>query len=65
MQQPFSADVLVNIGPMHSLPSPDQTKVCALRGSGFGQTPGPSQWDADNPPVGQIGDDLVFGDTHP
>src|ERR1700691_2250178 len=64
-EQAFDADVLVNIGLMHSLPGPDQTKVCALRGSGFGQTPGPSQRDADNPPVSQVGDDLVIGDAHP
>jgi hypothetical protein len=64
MQQAFDADVLVNIGPVHSLSSADEAKVCPLRGSGLRQAPGPSQWDTDNGSVGQIGDDLAFGDAH-
>jgi hypothetical protein len=64
MQQAFDADVLVNVRPMHPLPGPYQAKVRSLRGGGFGQSPGPRQWDADNPSVGKVGDDLVFSDLH-
>jgi hypothetical protein len=64
MQQAFDADILVNVGPMNTLPSPDQTKVRSLCGSSFGQSPGPSQWDADDPPVGEIRIDLVLSNAH-
>jgi hypothetical protein len=64
MQQALDANILVNIGPVHSLSSSDETEVCALRWSSFAQAPRPSQGDANNPSVGKIGDDLIFRDAH-
>lgn len=59
MQHPVQADVLIDIGPMHSLTTPNNTEVPAFRRCRIEETPRPIQRDADRTPVGQRGGDRV------
>jgi hypothetical protein len=63
MKQAVDADVLVNVRPVNSMTGSDEAKVRSLCGCGLGQPPGPGQRHADDTPVDQIGNDLVFGHT--
>ncbi len=65
MEEALYAEILVKFGPVDSLAGANETKVCPLRGRGFGQPPGPDEWHADDRPVYQVGDDFVSGDAHP
>lgn len=61
LQHPPSADVFVDVGPMHAFAGPDYLEMATLRRRRIRQPPRPRQGNTDNAPIGQFGHKSVFG----
>ena len=64
MKHALYADVLVHVGPVDALTRSDDAEIRPLCLASFGEPPGPSQGNADDPPIYQLSSDLITGDTH-
>src|SRR5439155_21274475 len=61
-EHPDGTEVLINVRPVDTLPSPDNLEVLPLLWGGIGQTPRPHERDTDGAAVCKMRCDQVVGD---
>src|SRR6185437_6076494 len=60
LQHPASAEILINVWPMHAFAISDNLKMAAFGRSSAGQTPRPRERNAHRSSVGQLRDNGIF-----